>query len=181
MRNLAADSIVTLPSGQAGPTTFAATGGSDHLAVFNVSAASIFANPFGQQFSLTADASTTNMVINVSGTSVDWTNGNMVSLFTDNYRQDHVIWNFYQATSINFESHNFNGAILAPLASITTSANIDDLVVANNLTTTAEVHLPNEGDPYNGFTAAVPEPGSAIFILAFGGMMLVVRNRKLLV
>lgn len=179
MEGLAADSSVTLPSGQPGPTQFFATAGADHLAVFDVSAASIFGNSYGQQFELHPDALTSNIVINVSGTSVDWTNGNMVSLFTDNYWQDHVIWNFYEATSINFESHNFNGAVLAPYASITTSANIDGLVVANNLTTTAEVHLPNDGNAYDGYTASpVPEPGSASLVLLVGGLMLLGRHRK---
>lgn len=182
MQAMAADSTVILPSGSPGPTKFMGTGGADGVAVFNVSAADIFSNPNGQQFELYADSFTSNFVINVSGTSVDWTNGNMVGLFTDNYWQDHTIWNFYEATSINLGSHNFNGAILAPYATITTSANIDGLVVANNLTTTAEVHLPNNGNAYDGYTATpVPEPGSASLILVVGGLMLLARNRRLLV
>lgn len=178
---LATDSTVTLPNGQPGPTKFLATAGGDGLAVFNVSGTNIFNNPLGQQFELIPDAFTSNIVINVSGTTVDWTTGNMVGLFNDNYWQGHTLWNFYEATTINFGSHNFNGAILAPYASITSSANIDGLVVANNLTTTGEVHLPNNGNAYDGYTAAVPEPGSALFVLTIGGLLLVARNRRLLV
>lgn len=181
-QSFAADSVVTLPSGQPGPTKFQATGGADGLAVFNVSANSIFANPLGQQIELHADANTLNVVINVSGTSVNWTSGNMVSDFTNNYWQGHVLWNFYEATSIQLNSFNFNGAILAPYASITASGNIDGLVVANNLTTSAEVHLPDSTSSpfaYQGALAPVPEPGSALLLLVAGGFVILVRNRRL--
>lgn len=186
LQNLQPDSIVTLPqNNQPGPTKFYATAGADGLAVFNVSATDIFTNPYGQQFELIPDAFTTNIVINVSGTSVNWTNGNMVGLFNDNYWQGHTLWNFYEATTINLNAHNFNGGILAPLASITTSSNIDGLVVANNLTTTAEVHLPDSNSPtpyaYDGYAAPIPEPGSAIFLIAAAGMILIARNRRLMV
>ncbi|TDU62461.1 choice-of-anchor A domain-containing protein [Prosthecobacter fusiformis] len=184
LQSLAADSIVTLPSGgQPGPTKFMATAGADGVAVFHVNAADIFSNSLGQQFELIADAQTTSVVINVSGTSVNWTNGNMVGQFTSNYWQGNVMWNFYEATTINLNSFNFNGAILAPEASITTRGNIDGLVVANNLTTSAEVHLPdsNSATPYafDGYTAPVPEPGGAIFLVAAAGVILITRNRRL--
>lgn len=183
LSTMLADSTVTLPSSSPGPTKFFATAGADGLAVFNVTAASIFDNPNGQQFELITDASTVNVLINVSGTSVNWTNGNMVGNFTSNYWQEHTLWNFYEASTINFNAHNFNGGILAPNASISTSSNIDGLVVANNLTTTAEVHLPDSNSlnayAYDGFAAPVPEPGSAIFLLAAGGLFLIVRNRRL--
>jgi choice-of-anchor A domain-containing protein len=183
LSSMLADSMVTLPSGSPGPTTFNATAGADGVAVFNVTAASIFNNPFGQQFNLNTDANTDNIIINVSGTSVNWTNGNMVSNFTSNYWQEHTLWNFYEATTINLNDHGFNGGILAPYASITTSAEINGLVVANNLTTAAEVRLPDSSSAnayaYDGFAAPIPEPGSAVFILAAGGLFLIVRNRRL--
>lgn len=185
LQNLAADSSVTVPSGSPGPTKFYATAGADGLAVFNVTADEIFNNAYGQQFELIADADTLNIVINVSGTSVNWTNGNMVGLFNDNYWQAHTLWNFSEATTINFNAHNFNGGVLAPNASITTSSNIDGLVVANNLTTTAEVHLPDSNSvtayAFEGYTAPIPEPGSAIFLVAAAGLILIVRNRRLMV
>lgn len=183
LSTMLADSSVILPSGSPGPTNFNATAGTDGVAVFNVTAASIFDNPNGQQFNLNVDANTSNIIINVSGTSVNWTNGNMVGNFNSNYWQEHTLWNFYEATSINFNAHNFNGAVLAPYASITTSSNIDGLVVANNLTTSAEVHLPDSNSTnayaYDGFAAPVPEPGSAVFLLAAGGLFLIMRNRRL--
>lgn len=184
LQSLTVDSTVSLPSGQPGPTKFFATAGADGLAVFNVNGNSLFNSAFGQQFELLPDISTNSVVINVSGTSINWTAGNMVGNFTSNYWQGHILWNFYEATSINLGSRQFNGGILAPLASITTAGNIDGLVVANNLTTTAEVHLPDSNSPgqyaFEGYTAPVPEPGSAMLFLAAAGFILVVRNRRLL-
>ncbi|MEN3940384.1 choice-of-anchor A family protein [Prosthecobacter sp. SYSU 5D2] len=184
LQNLASDSSVTLPGGgQPGPTKFFATAGLDGLAVFHVNAADIFSNPLGQQFELLPDSHTQNIVINVSGTSVNWTQGNMVGQFDSNYWQGRLMWNFTEATSINLGSFNFKGAILAPFASITTSGNIDGLVVANNLTTTAEVHLPDSnsltGYAFEGYLAPVPEPGSVIFLVAAAGVILISRNRRL--
>lgn len=184
MQSLAADSTVTLPGSQPGPTKFVATPGADGLAVFNVNAADIFSNSKGQQIELIADAlTTTNVVINVSGVNVNWTQGNMVGAFTQDYWQAHVVWNFFEAETINFNSFNMHGAVLAPNASITTSSVIDGLVVAENLTTTSEVHLPNSNSvtayAYEGYMAPVPEPGSAIFLIAAAGVILITRNRRL--
>lgn len=187
LSSMLSDSVVTLPSGgQPGPTKFFATGGLDGLAVFNVSAASIFSNSLGQQLELILDANTTDVLINVSGSTVDWfSNINMVGNFTSNYWQGHTLWNFYEATTIDLNSHQFNGGILAPYASIQLDGgSIDGLVVANNLTARAEVHLPDGNSSlvaFNGYTAPVPEPGSAIFLLAAGGLLFIMRNRRLMV
>lgn len=185
MQDLTANSTVTLPGSQPGPVQFYANAGADGLAVFDVSASSIFSNPKAQQFDLITNALVKNIVINVSGASVNWTDGNMVGLFNDNYWQGHIVWNFHEATDIQFGSRQFNGAVLAPLASITAAGNIDGLVVANNLTTTGEVHLPdsNSNTPYayDGYTAPIPEPGSFMFIAAAAGYLLILRNRRLMV
>lgn len=185
LQDMVADSVATYPTTNHGPTKFNATAGSDGVAVFNVSGSDIFSNPYAQQFELIADSLTKNVVINVSGTSINWTGGNMVGQFTNDYWQAHVIWNFYEAETINLGSRNFNGAILAPYASITSSGPIDGLVVANNLTTTGAVNLPdgNSVTPYayDGYAAPVPEPSSAIFLIAAAGMILIARNRRLMV
>lgn len=184
LMSMASDSIVTLPSGgQPGPTKFYATGGNDGLAVFSVSAADIFSNSLGQQLELILDANTTDVLINVTG-NVNWaSNINMVGNFTSNYWQGHTLWNFYDATVVDLNSHQFNGGILAPKAEvILDGGSIDGLVVANKLTATAEVHLPDGNAStiaYSGFTAPVPEPGSAIFLLAAGGLLFIMRNRRL--
>ncbi len=186
LMSMASDSIVTLPSGgQPGAVKFFATGGNDGLAVFHVNAADIFNNNFVQQMELILDANTTDVLINVAG-NVNWVGGaNMVGNFTSNYWQAHTLWNFYDATLVDLNSHQFNGGILAPKAEvIIDGGSIDGLVVANKLTATAEVHLPDGNGStiaYNGYTAPVPEPGSAIFLLSAGGLLFIMRNRRLMV
>lgn len=186
LMSMASDSIVTFPSpgGQPGAAKFFATGGSDGLAVFNISALDIFNNSKVQQMELILDVNTTDVLINVTG-NVDWVGGaNMVGNFTSNYWQAHTLWNFYDATLVDLNSHQFNGGILAPKAEvILDGGSIDGIVVANKLTATAEVHLPDSNaslSAYSGYTAPVPEPGSAIFLLAAGGLLFIMRNRRLM-
>lgn len=186
LMSMASDSIVTFPSqsGQPGAVKFFATGGSDGLAVFNVSAFDIFNNNKVQQMELILDVNTTDVLINVTG-NVNWVGGaNMVGNFTSNYWQAHTLWNFYDATEVKLNSHQFNGGILAPKAEVSIGGgSIDGIVVANKLTATAEVHLPDSNSSlsaYSGYTAPVPEPGSAIFLLAAGGLLFIMRNRRLM-
>ncbi|MGV3663456.1 MAG: choice-of-anchor A family protein [Prosthecobacter sp.] len=185
LMSMASDSIVTLPSGgQPGPLKFFATGGLDGLAVFNVNAAQIFNNNFVQQMELILDANTTDVLINVTG-DVNWVGGaNMVGNFTSNYWQAHTLWNFHDATLVDLNAHQFNGGILAPKAHVQLDGgSIDGLVVADKLTATAEIHLPDSNaslTAFSGFTAPVPEPGSAIFLLAAGGLLFIMRNRRLM-
>ena len=90
----AANNTVTLPSGQPGPAHFGVTSvNSCGGAIFNVQASDIFANPLVQQIELDPG---TAQVINVSGTTANWNNGNMVSQFTSTTWQGHTLWNFYQ-------------------------------------------------------------------------------------
>ncbi|HSJ02041.1 MAG: choice-of-anchor A family protein [Verrucomicrobium sp.] len=179
---MATDSIVTVPTnGQPGPVTFNATAGSDGVAVFSISADAIFGNDKAQQIGLNANGAT-NIVINVSGTNVNWIQnaGNMVGDFNTDYYQAHIVWNFFEATTINLNAHNFNGSILAPNATVTTSNVIDGTVIANNLTTTGEVHLPSasSSNSYAGYRLqAVPEPGSALLV-AIAGLMILTRRRS---
>ncbi|OYW13015.1 MAG: hypothetical protein B7X02_02995, partial [Rhodospirillales bacterium 12-54-5] len=142
LRALMADSTVSFPtsSSQPGNIVFTATPGSDGLAVFNVNAADIFSNSKAQSILLNAPANT-NIVINVGGTSIDFNQGNFGGDFLTDYAQAHVLWNFYEATSISI-NRNFNGGILAPYASITNTSSIDGIVVANNLYAHAQVHTP---------------------------------------
>ena len=146
------NNAATIPSGQPGPLRFNVTS-SDAcgVAVFAIPG-SLFSNGNVQQIELDPGSAST-IVINVSGSSIDWTSGNMVSQFTSATWRARVLWNFYEATSIKFNSRNMMGAVLAPLANVTTSANIDGSIAANGLTTSAEVHLPTfVGNPQCGPT-----------------------------
>ncbi len=142
LAQIASNNTATIPAGQPGALRFTVSNvNSDGLAVFNVTAASIFSNASAQQLELTPGSAKT-ILINVSGSSVDWNSGNKVGNFTSAEWRARVIWNFHEATSIKLNGRNFMGALLAPLAAVTTNGNIDGATAVRALTTNAEIHLP---------------------------------------
>ena len=153
-----ANNGVSLPTGQPGPARFQVTATTaEGVAIFQVAAADLFGNNLVQQMELTPGAATT-ILINVTGSNVDWNgNGNMVGNFTNSQWRGRVLWNFAQATAINFRAHNFMGALLAPYAQVTTAANLDGAVAVRALTTSAEVHQPT----FNGALGALCETAIA--------------------
>ena len=141
-----ANNTVTLPSGQPGPAKFTVTSVTeDGVAIFEVAGSALFGNNNVQQIELIPGSAST-IVINVTGSAVNWSgNGNMVGSFTSSNWRSRVIWNFAEASTINFGSHNMMGAVLAPYAHVTTSANIDGATAVRALTTSSEIHQPTFG------------------------------------
>lgn len=148
----------------------AAPSGPGNLAVFQVSAADVFQNNSLAQLSINAHGASA-IVINVSGTSVLWNNGmNEVGALTTTALRQSVIWNFYQATSIELD-RNFNGALLAPLAHLTNSTSIDGSVAVKSFTQRGEVHLPT--------LTVTPVPEPATWLLAgFAALGLIAVRRR---
>lgn len=157
---------------QPGPFRLTATPDAGGLAVFSINASDLFGNSRVQQIELITNNSA-NIVINVAGNSVNWTAGNIVGDLTQNKWRELVVWNFFEATNINFGSRNMMGQVLAPNASVTASGNIDGSIFARNLTTTSEVHLPG----YNGTINFVPEPSSAGLVL-IGAVAALMRRKR---
>jgi len=142
LAKLTANNSVTIPTGQPGPLRFTATTvTSSGIAIFQAKGADIFNNSRVQQIELQPQSATT-IIINVAGTTINWSDGNLVGNFVDKTWRANVIWNFYEATTINLGSRNLMGALLAPLAAVKTSGNLDGAVAVRSLTTTAEVHQP---------------------------------------
>jgi choice-of-anchor A domain-containing protein len=114
------------------------------LAVFNIAANDSFNLGSIAQIEVKGNHSAANTIlINVSGSTVNWNNGNMVGMLTSNAGRQKVIWNFYEATTIN-TNKNFNGALLAPFADVNTSSvNLDGSVVVKKLSNAGEVHRPD--------------------------------------
>lgn len=165
LRNLAADSVAQYPTNQPSAVRYNATPGADGIAVFSVSAANVFNNSNIQQIELSTGGAS-QIVINVSGTTVNFNNGNMVGNWATAFARANVIWNFYEATSITLD-RNFNGAILAPLAHLTNSTAIDGSVFVRSFNQSGEVHLPFS-------TVTVPAPGA----LALMGVAAVAAGRR---
>ncbi len=159
LANFTANNTATIPTGQPGPFRFTvADKKSTDTAIFHIDAADLFENRFVQQIELQPYRAET-IVINVAGTTVDWDYGNMIGNLVNKNWRGNLIWNFYEATTINLNGHNFMGALLAPYADVTTSGNIDGSVAVKTLTTTAEVHQPEYmGNPTSACPAVTPTP-----------------------
>jgi len=169
---LGKNSSFIMPADQPAAFKFNATPDANGLAVFSVSASDLFSNQKVQQIELNLNGAS-DIVINVSGVNIVWSAGNMVGVFNQDDVRDNIVWNFYEATTIDFGSHAMNGQVLAPLANVTTSGNINGSIFANSLTTTSEVHLPG----YNGNINLVPEPSSAL-LGGLGMTLLLTRRRR---
>lgn len=144
LSQLPANNSVTIPSGQPGPLIFNVNAkDSDGLATFNVTAASIFDNNKVQQIQINNNVNASNILINVSGASVNWSNGNKVgSWLTGSNGRAHTIWNFHQATTINLGSRNFMGTLLAPYAAVSFQGQFNGSLGAASVTANAAIQQP---------------------------------------
>jgi choice-of-anchor A domain-containing protein len=172
LNSLTANNTVTE---SAGTLDFNVSKTTNGVAVFdlNSNAASLLNNATQMEFSLNGAK---EVVINVSG--VNSTALNINANFLNGIAQSlgtNTIWNFTDATSIKIGAQ-FGGDILATMANLTTSGNIEGTVVANSLVQNAEIH-------YDGvqthLVSAVPLPGAALlFGSAITGFGLFGRRRR---
>jgi choice-of-anchor A domain-containing protein len=99
-----------------------------------------------------------------------------------------VIWNFYEATSINLGSKTWFGSVLAPNAELKFSNGIEGSIVAKSLIQNGEARLGGFSGALQvaQYTAsdirdAVPEPATwAMMIMGFGAIGHVIRRRRAL-
>lgn len=167
LAGLASNSTIQSPSGQPGPLRFIANPvGPDNVAIFTISASQL-ASSLVQQIELVRNGAS-SIIINVTGTSLNFAGGNFVGDWTNSAVRATTLWNFNTATSINLD-RNWNGAILAPNASLTNSTAIDGSVFVNSMTQRGEVHLP-------GYTGYIPTPGTTA-LMGLGGLFAARRRR----
>lgn len=167
LRDLAATSTASVPNGQPGPLVLnAVPQGPEGVAVFNLDGATLFNNPLVQQIELALNGAQ-SVIVNVSGSSINWNHGNMVGQMHTEFARSHVLFNFFEATSINLGGRAFSGALLAPNAHLTFNGVIDGSVAVASLDQFGEVHLPT----YDGY---VPAPGT----LAAVGLGLLAMGRR---
>jgi choice-of-anchor A domain-containing protein len=109
------------------------------------------------------ETSASTIVINVTGS---FTEGGGENFNGDTYLNEHVIWNFENATAVNVKS--WHGAVLAGDASVTNSSPMEGFLYAENFTGRGELH----SFPFDGsVSGAVPEPSTwAMMALGFAGL-----------
>lgn len=164
---LSANSTVQSPSGQPGPMRFIASpSGSSNVAIFTVSASAL-ASGLVQQIELVPNGAS-SIVINVTGSSLNFAGGNFVGDWLTPAVRATTIWNFQSATSINLD-RNWNGSILAPNASLTNSTAIDGSVFVRSMTQNGEVHMPT-------YTGYVPS-STTLAAMGLAGLTAVRRRR----
>lgn len=178
LSNLNANSLLDYPNGtQHGEAKFNADSSVGiGLVVFNIDASELFGNNLVQQYNLVLNnQSPSAVVINVAGEVIsDATMGNPVGGFNES-NSDFMIWNFYQVLEINLNIQ-LHGSLLAPLATLSTSNNIDGSVIENDFEQNGEAHNnlftgTITYDPISVVTAptqptAVPVPSSLLIFAA---------------
>lgn len=164
------NSVASLPGGQPAPALFNASPGPNGVAVFAISASSLFQNNLVQSIDINFNGAS-SVIINVTGGSTTWTDGNFVGNFNTAFARSHVLWNLSQSTSLDLGGRAFNGSLLAPNAAVTFQGVIEGSAWVKSMNQMGEVHLPN----YGGF---VPAPGS-MGVLAIGGLLAAGRRRAL--
>lgn len=126
------------------------------LVVFNVTGAQM-ANAAGAGLFIDAPAGAT-VVVNVSGATDSMTS--MGISLTGGVDKQHVLYNFYQASSLTINSIGVLGTILAPNANVNfAGGNIDGTMIAKNLSGQGESHW----YPFQGSLpplTPIPEPST---------------------
>jgi choice-of-anchor A domain-containing protein len=141
------------------------------VAVFDITAAQ-FQSFAGVKF--LNDASAKTIVVNVTGGGNITENFNYVGGNTT-YENNHVIWNFEDATSLSIKT--IHGAVLAGDAAVTNGSPIEGLLYAKNFNGQGELH----DYPFLGVlptSSGVPEPSTwALMGLGFIGLGFAARRR----
>ena len=119
------------------------------------------------------------IVINVAGTTVSLPSSiNFNGAATLGQK---VIWNFFEATSVNLGSKSWYGSVLAPNAELRINNFIQGSVVAKSLVQNGAIKMNNFSSAVNvnEMRAGIPEPATwAMMILGFGAIGAVVRRRR---
>ena len=144
--------------------------GTDDVGVFNVDAADIFA--MNTTLKLNAGGAQ-SVIINVGGSSIDvLTSVNLASSGFTAIGEENIIWNFYEATFIDFANLAMRGAVLAMNADTFGGSVFDGSFAAKSYTGAREFHQYGYNEP----VVSVPAPAIAALFL-FGTLLVTSRRR----
>jgi choice-of-anchor A domain-containing protein len=124
------------------------------------------------------------VIINVAGTSVSLPSS--INFNGPTGLGAKVIWNFYEATSVDLGSKSWYGSVLAPQAQLKNNNFVEGSVVVSSMIQNGEIKMGGYSGNLliNQLGGAVPVPEPAIWtmmILGFGGVGSVLRRRRALV
>ncbi|HRQ75380.1 MAG TPA: choice-of-anchor A family protein [Phycisphaerales bacterium] len=143
----------------------ALTGFDSSLNVFNLDGAWLAG---ANGLSITAPTGST-VLINVSGAAAQMQN---FGFFLSGITSNNILFNFYEATTLNMSGIGIEGSILAPLASVTfANGQMNGTLIAESLTGSGELHH----RPFGGDLPQVPAPAT---LALFGLMGLASRRRR---
>ncbi len=158
---MGATGSVSLPGSQPSSVNFTATPGGGGVSVINIDGADLFSNNNVQTIGIDM-AGSDYVVINVAGAAIDFTTGgNFAGAFATDAVRSRVLWNFFEAESIDLRGKAFEGSILATDAFLTHNGVISGSVFVDSLNSESEVHLP-------GFDFNIPAPGRVAALATVG-------------
>lgn len=119
------------------------------------------------------------VIINVAGTNVSLPSS--INFNGPTGLGGKVIWNFYEATSLDLGSKSWYGSILAPQAAMKNNNFVEGSVVAGSMIQNGEIRMANISRDLaiSQFQTAVPEPATwAMMIVGFGAVGALLRRRR---
>lgn len=141
--------------------------GNDELAIFNLNAADIFFQNSGIELDL---GLATKAIINVAG-NLDVVNTNL----NGGWNYSNTLWNFYTATTLDFNYMAVRGSVLAANADVFDAAGFDGSLYAKSYTNSSlrEIH----GFFWTPPTTETEVPESSILILLLSGLGMICLGR----
>ena len=139
LSQLPSNNDVTVPTSQNGPLNFIVNNvNQDGLAIFSLSCNDALNNNKVQQIEIKNNANAQTIVINLSGRTCSFAQGNMIgSWLTGSDGRSKTIWNVYEqpqdSNTRMYIQRDLMGTLLAPYYTVQTSSSISGSVVVGNL------------------------------------------------